>query len=179
MEEVSKLENPNFERFGLISYAEKAVPQTSLNIERLFSEFHDLLNCKDVFMSKKANKCNCKNECLCVDEDYYTIRDVNVIWGSNCNIILSFRKPKDLKLRRNNGWCVYRLETVNRNEPDIEKPIFEVLKYPKDKKLEDSVGDNRWLTLKFNSEKTPQFQVKSYSCNSNKIELTICYMNWR
>ena len=172
-------DNPNFERFGLITYAEKAKPETNLNIEKLFAEFQDLLRFKDIFMSKKANKCQCKNECFCVDEDYHTIRDINIIWGSNCNIILSFSKPKNLKLRRNNGWCIYRLINSGGNKPDIEKPIFDVLKYSSKELEPEEVGDNRWLILKFKSSETPQFRVKSYSCNSNKIELSIGYMDWK
>ena len=169
------MDNPNFERFGIVNYAENSIPETEINIEKLLIKLSYLLKTKDkdICISKKANKCTCKGECWCVDEEYYIVPDIKIIWGSNCNIILSLSKPKNLNLRRKSGLCVYSLE----KEQNIEEPIFDVLKYPKNTKEEFS--SNRWLKLQFGSPKDILLQVKEYSLGKTNIELTVGYMEWK
>lgn len=189
--EENACNNPNFERFGIVNYAEKSVPETEINIEKLLVKLSYLLKFskdKDICISKKANKCTCKDECWCVDENYYIIPDIKIIWGSNCNIILSISKPKNLNLRRKSGWCIYSLERdcetprTQSFSQDCETPIFDVLNYPKNSSKKDdkvNISSNRWLKLQFGDPKNILLEVKEYSIGKTNIELTVGYMDWK
>ena len=152
----------------------KSQPNT-LNIEKLVVKLADLLHPpkeKDLCISRKANRCQCKAkpECLCIDEDYCHVRgNVDFSWTSNNSVIIGFRLSSGFKLNRKNGWCIYTLD-----QGDQEHHILDVLR-----RTDLSDTTNRWASLQFDSEaKKIHLPVMGYSMGKDRLELTIRYMDW-
>jgi len=125
------------------------------------ARWEDNLTSTDVFLSKMNNRCQCKNDCACLHEEYGKIKDVRYTECSNCKTIVEFKTPINLNNRA--GWCIYNLVPVI-GEPWQDEKVLGKTLYEK--------GEERVVVI-YSNEKVIKVPLINYNLRKGGNRTTV------
>jgi hypothetical protein len=155
---------------------ENMVPNTFDSIQYVYEAF-DRMKADDtkLFACERNNICECSNHesCICDSDDCYQVNDMDLILGSNNNIIFKFRFGEKVSIGQLKNIRFFTLH----NKTDEECPVLDLMKEICKRKKRRVVKE---VTMMFPCMKEDvKFPVDGNpKIRDNEIYFSLNYMNY-
>jgi len=164
-------------------------PQNHDELQKEIDIFKELALLQDSLKDKKVdlcfcereNICNCvsETECECDGEDYYTVSDVEIIQGSNSNMIFEFTTLNDVSISRLKNVRFFTLD----KETDDERWVMDLVKIIEKRKKKKVVSKYFLKTKKRylldNSDGYIQYEIFDVPhLRGKRIQIKIDYLQY-
>lgn len=131
----------------------------------------------DLCFCERENVCNCKSQdvCSCDNEDFYTVSEVEIIDGSNSNIIFEFLMMENVSISRLKNVRFFSLD----KRTDEETWIMDLLKTIEKRKKKKVVSKYFLKTHSHNDNSYIEYEIfDTPHLNGKRMQIKIDYLQY-
>ncbi len=151
--------------------------QSQTDIFTIMAQLQDVMKDgeRDLCVCERNSVCNCKGECWCDEDDFYTVKSFSIDMGSNCNALFDIElNSSEKKISKNKNIRFFTLH----KKTDEEQSVMEIKKTFK-KKNKRKVVDQINMEFQF---KNPKVLIELYDdikVGEGTLSFILQYMNYQ